>query len=486
MSTKNIKLNYIYNLIYQIFLIIVPIFLTPFLARSLGVDASGQYSFSSSILNYFTPLAALGYGYYGQRAIAKEKDNRAQSIIFWEVFLGKGVFTTLTIIVYLGIVLAGIFDAKYQSLLLIQVINLVSIYFDITFFYQGKEEFNKIVLKNVIIKIISIALIFIFVRSPESVRIYALILGLTTIISNLSLWLYLWRDVEKVSVRELHPAKHIIPTLILFLPTVASTLYSSINKTMIGLLTNSDFENGNFEYADKLVNMAITILTSLGTIMVSRNSNLIAEKKLADVDYNLNKSCQFIFFAGLPMCLGLICISYNFLPWYLGSEYTLAPKILILLSPVILFMGISNVLGMQFLIPTKQDSKFAFAIVSGTVINLVLNFPLIIYYGSLGAGISTLISQLYICILIIVFLRKHLNFKLIFKLSRKYMISSILLFIVCFIESYFLTPSFVNTLLIIFSGIAVYSLLLVVLKDQLVISNLKAIFNFVKRRLKSR
>lgn len=467
-KSPSVKMNYIYNLVYQIFLIIVPIFVTPYVARVLGAEASGQYSFSNSIVNYFVPFAALGFGYYGQRLIAKYSDDKyRQSLTFWEIFILKGIFTLLTIIIYILLVFLNVYDAKYETLILIMSLNIFSVLFDIVYFYQGREDFKKIVLRNVIIKLVSIVLIFACVRTSEDLWLYTLIQSLTFVINNISLWFYLRKDLVKVRFSDLKFSKHIIPAMLLFLPTIATSVYASINKTMITMITHSDFENGNFEYAEKLVNMGVTILTSLGTIMISRNSKLISENDLSRVELNISKTCQFVFGIGLPIFLGLFCVSENFVPWYLGDEYTLTPTLLKYMSPLILIMGLSNALGVQYLIPTGQDKKYTFTITSGTLLNIALNFLFITYFGALGAVFSTLISQFYILILVTVFIRKRINFLYILKSSWKYFFASLIMFAVCFTEAYFLDSNILNTFLIVFTGICLYGILILLLKDTL-------------------
>lgn len=162
---KRIRRNYIYNLIYQIFLILVPTVITPYVARVLGDDGSGQYSFCYSLVTYFILFASLGFGFYAQRLVAKHQgDKRQQTIDFWEVILARAVPAALTLAVYLGMIFVGVYDEKYRFLMLVMVIEVAAVLFDIAFFFQGNEEFGKMVLRNVLVKTIGFASIFLFVR----------------------------------------------------------------------------------------------------------------------------------------------------------------------------------------------------------------------------------------------------------------------------------------------------------------------------------
>lgn len=483
MKKKSITKNYFYNLIYQMFLIIVPIAVTPYVARVLGDDASGRYSFATSILTYFTLFAALGFGYYAQREIAKYQENpNEQNKLFWEIIIARLIPIAITTIVYVILLLSGVYGDKYTVLIAILLIQVVAIAFDISFFFQGNEDFAKIVIRNVIIKSLSIASIFIFIKNPQDLWKYVLIQSLTIILSNISLWLGLSKKVFKIDIKLLKPLKHLLPTLILFLPTIATSIYTSLDKTLIGVITGIDSENGNYEYAEKLVKMLLTVVTSLGVVVIPRNSKYFAEGNIEAVKENIYKSIQFVLCLGVPLTLGTICVADNMIPWYLGDGYDKAANLMKILSPIILIIGLSNVFGLQFLIPSGQDKKFTISIVAGAVINFGLNCLLITYWQSYGAAIATVIAEFVVTLLMIIFARKDIKFLKALSSSWKYIISGLIMFIPCYFVGHILKPSILNTIIIVIIGVVVYGICLLTLRDKFVFGVINMIISKFGRK----
>lgn len=496
---KSLGKNYIYNLIYQLFLLIVPIAVTPYVARVLGEDGSGKYSFSFSILTYFTLFAALGFSTYAQREMAKyQGDKGKQSILFWEIFIARLIPVFLTLLVYGILIGCKVYGADYTVLMTIMSLNVIAIAFDIAFFHQANEEFGRMVISNIIVKALGIASIFLFVKTHEDLWIYTLIQSLTILLGYLALWAHVPKNLTRVPLKEIHPFKHLLPTLILFLPTIATSIYTSLDKTLIGLLIPgevieklpdgtevvkkiADIENGNYEYAEKLVKMALTIITSLGIVMIPRNTKYYAEGKIEEVEKNIYITSKIVFMLGIPLVLGCIAVADNLIPWYLGDTYTKAANLMKLLSPIILIIGFSNIFGLQFLIPTGQDKKFTIAIIIGAVTNLCLNLVLIRYWQSYGAAIATLIAEFLVTTVMYIFIRKHIRLWKILLNSWKYALAGIGMFVPCYFVGLKLSASILNTFIIVIMGVGIYGVLLLILRDKFLMMGIKKIIRKVKK-----
>ena len=478
----SVKKNYIYNLIFQIFSLIVPLFVTPYVARVLTSNGVGMYSYSFSIVTYFTLFAALGFGYYAQRYMSGFlNDKEKLSTAFWELFIVRLIPFFITLGIYFLLIAFNVYGSDYNILMLIMTINVIAVAFDISFFYQAKEQFGKIVLLTCLVKIVSIICIFIFVRNTSDLNLYVLIQSLCIFLSNIVLWVYLPADLSKISVKNLKPLKHLKPTIILFLPTIATTVYTTLDKTMIGIITNNPSENGNYEYADKIVKMALTLVTSLGSVMIARNSALFAENKTNEIINNVQKSVRFVFALGIPIMLGLIAISDNLIPRYLGEGYERTNTLLKIMSPLVLVIGLSNVFGIQYLLPIKQDKKYIIAIVAGCFVNLVLNIPLIFALESYGAAIASVISEVVVNFVMLIYIRKIINVKLILKQTRRYIVTGLGMFAVCYPLSIYLTSSILNTFLIVVVGAVFYGVALLILRDDFAINFLKVNITNLRR-----
>jgi len=484
---KSIKKNYFYNLIYQLFLVIVPILVTPYLARILNADGTGKYAYTYSYVTYFTLVASLGFGFYAQRLIARDRDDKhKQSVDFWEVVIARLIPSIITIIVYFVLTSLNVYGDAYNTLMIFQSFHLIAVIFDITFLLQGNEEFGKIALRNFIIKALSIASIFIFVKKYEDLWIYVLIQSLTILLSNISLWLYLPKMLDKVKLKELNIWRHFIPSIILFLPQIATSVYVVLDKTLIGLITHDDSFTGNYNNAQKLIQMSQTVITSLGAVFVSRNSALIKQGKMDHLKSNINIVIKFVFFVSIPMILGIIAVSDNLMPWYLGQNYGTenTNQVIVLmkiLSPIIVIIGLSNVFGLQLLIPLGKDIKFTLAVTTGSIVNLILNLILIPRIGAYGAAIGTICAELCVTIIMLCFVHKYFNLIKIILSSWKCIVAGVIMFVACYFEAKYFPSNWKYTALIIFTGISVYFIILLLLREKMLTSSIKSVWNKLKK-----
>ncbi|MDE6356895.1 MAG: flippase [Clostridia bacterium] len=499
--SKSVKKNYIYNLIYQIFVLIVPILVTPYLSRVLGPEGTGQYSFTYSLANYFILVAALGFGYYAQREIANyQNDKSAQSLIFWEIIIVRLFSVGLSLAVNIVLNITGVYGA-YSPLMWWWIILIVAQGFDITFLLQGNEEFAKIAIRNVIVKIISVVCIFLFVKKPSDVYIYVICFAGSTLLGNLSLWPYLFKMLCRVKFHDLKPLRHVMPTIRLFIPTIAISVYTVLDKTLIGLLVTgtesnivdgvevitkiSDLENGYYEQAEKIVKVCMTVVTALGTVMIPRNSNEFASGNLDKVKENVYGATNFVWFMGVPLALGLAAIAGNLVPWFLGEGYDKCVLLIQLFTPLILIIGFSNVFGLQYLLPTQRDGKYTIAIVLGAVVNLALNIVCIKYLMSYGAVAASIAAELTVTVIMIVLVRKEISFLKILKQSIKYLIAGVIMFVTVYFTQTVMKPTVLFTFLLILEGAVIYFVVLLCLKDKYVLNVIKKLSGRLKPKKKT-
>lgn len=482
MKTKSIKKNYFFNLTYQILLIIIPLIVTPYISRVLLADGIGKFSFSCSIMTYFTIFATFGFDNYGQREIAKHQNNKeVQSKTFWEIFFSRLITVFISLSIHFVLLMVNAYK-NYQSLMLILTLNILCVALDPAFFFQGNENFDKLVIRNIIVKIIGTAAIFIFVKSPSDLWKYTLIISSTTVLSILSLWPSLFKNLTRVNWKQIKPYTHLRGALKLFIPALAISLYTVLDKSLIGIITGSDVQNGYYEQTEKIVKLALTIITCLGAVMIARNSHEIAEGNHDNVKNNIYKAFNFVWLIGLPLMFGLMIIANNFIPWFLGNSFIPATPILIAFTPLILIIGTSNVIGLHFLIPYKKEKQYTIALLIGAGINLLLNMVLIYFYQSFGAALATIIAELSVTIAMLIFIRKDLNIKKIFNTIIKPMVSSIIMCIFIIPLSIFLSPGVVNTFIIICVGVAVYGISILILRESMVCNTLTAIKNKILKR----
>lgn len=484
MNKPSLKKNYIYNVIYQILLILIPIIVTPYISRVLNPEGVGEYSFSSSLITYFTIFASLGFTFYAQREVANVRDDKEkQTIVFWEVNICRLLSVGASIALNVILVLFNAYG-NYSILMLLLTINILAIAFDISFFFQGNEEFGKIVYINAFIKLLGTIGIFVFVKNQDDVWIYALLNCMITILSNIAMWIFLKGRLTKIKLSQLKPLKHLKGTFRIFIPTIATSLYSILDKSLIGLILKSDAENGYYEMAEKIVKVAMTVVTCWGTVMIPRNAHEIAHKNYEKVKENIYKVLHFVWLIGIPLMIGIILISDNVVPWFLGDGYDKSATLMKIFSVLVVIIGMSNVLGLQYLLPYKKDKQFTIAITTSALTNLVLNIPLIYFFGTVGAAVATIIAEFIVSSIMLFMARKDLSMKLIFKSAIKPIISSVVMFLAIYPLSIKLQSSILNSFIIAISGVGVYAIMILLLRDKLVFDFLYQIKNKFSKRLK--
>jgi len=479
---KSLKLNYIFNLINQILAILLPLVLAPYISRVLQPEGVGKYSFVNSIITYFTLFASLGFGFYAQREIAKyQEDKEKQAIVFWEIFIARCFSVALSLVLNLFLIVIGVYGNNALFMLILSI-NILSIVFDISYFFQGNEEFGRIVIRNIVVKLLMTISIFLLVKDKGDLWLYILLHSLAIFISNISLWPTLFKVIPKAQLSELKPFRHMKQVIILFLPTIATSIYTVLDKTLIGVITGSDAQNGFYEQAEKIVKCALTLITCLDLVMIPRNSNEFQKGNIEGVKNNIYKAFHFVWLLGIPIALGLSVVASHFLPWYLGSSFNSSIILLEILSFLILIIGCSSILGTNYLIPTKQDKKYTAAILTGAGLNLVLNIILIYIFGAVGAAISTITAEFTITIVMFLMVRKELSYKQIFKTIYKPAIAGLIMFIALIILKTYLTPSILSTLILIAVGVIIYFILILILRDGLV----KDLVIDIKKKIKNK
>ena len=462
-NKKSVKKNYIYNMLYQLLLIVLPIITTPYLARKLGAGGNGIYGYTISIVTYFILFGSLGISLYGQREIAYNQKSKAnRSAILYELLTIKTITMIASATVfYLVFCIHGEYSIYFRILLIEMLANLL----DISWFYQGMEDFKKIAIRNFIVKIISLICIFVFIKTPSDINKYLLIYVLSTLFGSITLWIGLKKYIIKP--KKLDIRRHITMIISLFIPQIAIQVYTVLDKTMIGAILNDMSEVGYYEQSQKIIKILLTIITAVGTVMLPRLANCFSEKNYDQIKSYMLKTFRYVFMIALPLMLGIIAVSNNFAPLFFGKGYEKVPIIMQTLSLIIVFISVSNVTGTQYLLSVKRQQEFSISVIAGAIINFVFNFILIGHYKALGAAISTVIAELSVTLIQIYFIRKDFRIKDIVGCSFNYFVASIVMFIVCFAIDVLIEAKLIALIVQVSVGVLLYFAMLRVMKDKL-------------------
>ena len=450
---NSLKKNFVYNTIYQILNILVPLILTPYLSRIMGSDGVGCYSYNYSISYFFVMFAMLGINNHASRTIARVRDDKKTlSKVFWGIFLCQFCTAIIASILYLIYTLTMSDDMLVSLILLLYVISAA---IDINWFFVGTENFAVIVARNIIVKIITIILIFIFVHGNNSVYIYCFIFSIGMLISNLIVWPYIFKKICFIKVEWSDIRGNIIPILTLFIPILAISLYKYMDKIMLGLMTSKS-EVGYYESCEKITQVPVILVNSLGTVMLPRVSNLVAKKENTVEQNYMEKSIVFAMLISTSMCFGIMSVSKEFVPWFYGGGFEPCIKLFQVLTPSCIFMAFANVLRTQYLIPYGMDSVFIFSVVCGAGVNLILNYILIPMYASFGAAVATLFAEATVCIIQVLYVKHRLRLSKYLKISMPFLISGIAMYLILMCLKISFSAMLVNMMIKIILGIIIY------------------------------
>ena len=454
MSTEE-KKNYIYNVIYRLSICILPLIVTPYVARVLGAEQVGLYSFSSTVACYFIMLGKLGLDNYGNRSIAACRENvEKRSRVFWGIYSMQVITSLLSILVFL--LLIRIVFQEDRRVYWMQLIYVVSVLFDVSWFFYGMEKFRLTMIRSLISRALIILLVFTFVHSDQDLWVYTCVMSVSFLFEQVQLLPFLRKQVKRVPLKKKDIVRHIAPNMKLFLPLLALSIYNWMDKIMLGVITKSTAVVAFYVYAENIINLPKGILSALDTVMLPRISNLAAKHRIEEGIQKMRNSIRFNSFISCALCFGIAGIAPNFIPWFFGPEYTSAVLLTMELAMVMIPMSIVNVVQTQYLIPFQKEVVYIKAVFLGALTNVIFNLAFIPLYGASGAVIGTFGAELVVCIFQLYHIREIYDFCKFIKMLLPFFICGILEFAV----TYFLGCLPLNILLLlviqILAGGAVY------------------------------
>ena len=409
MSKKNTKLNYLYSVTYSVLNMILPLITSPYISRVIGAEGLGIYSYNYSIANYFMLFAMLGINNYGNRNIAKTRDNRNKmDKIFSEIYTMQVGMSLIVMLAYL----AYTFFVVKENLVIayIQIFMVISPAFTLSWFFMGLEEFKITVTRNFILKILTFVAIFVFVKTKQDLWKYTLIMSLGFLLSEgvLIFIIHKYVTYKRPNLRDV--VKHIKPNLILFIPVIAVSIYRTMDKIMLKEFSTYS-QVGFYTNTEKIINICLAFVTALGQVMLPKMSNMLDNNQKNFFLKMIRQSMKLVFIMTIAMCFGIFGVAEQFVPVFFGEGYQPCILILRLLSINLLFLGWGNVLKTQYLIPKEEDWIYIKSVFCGVVVNLLINLALISKYAAIGAVIGTISAEAISLLVIYIYIRKELDFK---------------------------------------------------------------------------
>lgn len=453
---SSVAANFVYNVAYQVLCLIMPLVTSPYLSRVLGAEQLGVYSYTYSVAFYFVLFAMLGVNNYGNRCVARIRDDRLKlSKTFWSIYSLQAILTALVSVLYLAYSQC-ISDDTIVSLIWFPYV--ISSGLDINWFFFGLEEFKITVIRNFVVKIITFMFMFIVVRGKYALYAYCLLMSVSYLVSVAVLWPLVRRYVDLIAPTIGEVVLHLRPNLVLFVPVIAVSLYTVLDKVMLGAMSSME-QSGYFNNALNIAQMPFTLIAALGTVMLPRSSNLMAKgERVTAVGY-LGVSMWLALLLSSAFMFGLAGVADVFVPVFYGPGFDECGPLINVIVLEMPFMSWANVLRTQYLIPAGRDRAYTVSVFAGAAVNIGANLLLIPTWGALGAAWGTAAAQVAVCLVQSISVWKELP-------QKKWIIDNIPFFVIGFIMFLFvrfvgfvIEPSLMLLVCQVAVGAAVYCLL---------------------------
>ena len=415
--------NYLYNLSYQILTIILPIVTVPYVTRIFTSEALGNYVFYNSIVSYFSLFAMLGIGVYGTKQIAAASD---VSSTFWNIYAIQLIASILSIFVYIIVVFS---IPQMEGIVpLIVGITLFANMMDISWLFSGKEDFKKITIRNVVIRVIGVISIFTFIKSSDDLYLYVFLIVIFDFLGQFVMWVPAKKFIKRPSFNTRIMKKNLHPIVLLFLPQVAISLYVVLDRTLLGLL-GSYSDVGIYEQGQKLVSILLKVVSSLGVVMLPRVANLLSERRDKEAQNMVKFSFILYNLIIFPMIFGLIAVNEVFVKLFLGQNFQDVKYVLYVIVFNIMFVGWTNILGYQVLVVRNKNKEFMLSTTIPAFVSVAVNIAVIPFFGYIGASITSVVVEILVFAIQWYYSRNIINKNLLFnKDLAKIICSSLVMF----------------------------------------------------------
>lgn len=470
--SQSIKKNFVFNLINTVSALVFPLITFPYASRILMADGIGQVQFFQSIINYVVLLTSIGIPLYGIKEIARARDNKEELSRTTIELVTLSVI--LSLVGYIIVAILCLTVGKVQEniplfLVLSSTILITSI--GCPWFYSGIEDFKYITVVGILVKTLSAIFLFCIVKTRDDLLLY----GAYTVAGSIGSYLInfvrlrKYISLEGISLKDLNIWRHIKPAAAIFLFNIVTSIYINLDTVMLGFLSNSTAV-GYYTGATKISHILVVLVTSLGAVLLPRSSNLLKNGK-TDEFYALSaKSYNFISLMTFPILGGVLVLAPSIILLFCGSGFVPSITTLRIIAPIIVFIGISNLVGLQMLYPLGKIKLVTLSTCIGATVNLTLNLILIPLMAQNGAAVATVIAELSVAIAQLLMVRKLIPFSLINKDTFKYFVSSLLMVLICYGVMSLLNNDVIRIILVSFVGMLVYGTIMILSKDKFTLS----------------
>lgn len=482
---KSLKLNFVMNAALTMSSIIFPIVTFPYVSRILMPSGTGRVTFATSLISYFSIFAQLGIPTYGIRACAQVRDDRAKLSKTVHELLIINLIMSFFAYIFFGVALVTVprlFEDRILYIIISSTILLNVI--GMEWLYKGLEKYSYITIRSVIFKFIALIAMFVFVHKKDDYIIYGAISIFAASASNILNIIHARKYIDFSFIGHYDLRKHLKAVLVFFAMSCATTIYTNLDTVMLGFM-KSDIDVGYYNAAVKIKVILVQVVASLGGVLLPRCSYYVEKGMWAEFKRICSKALNFVVVIALPLSVYFIIYAQDAIVFLSGAEYLGAIFPMKIIMPTLLFIGITNILGLQILVPLGKERIVLYSEIAGAITDLLLNMILIPKFGASGAAMGTLVAEFVVLSVQYVALRKQL-FDIFIKIQYwKIIAATIVSAVASMFVFYLKLGCFFN---IVISAIVfgiIYLLVLLLLKEKMskeIIVSLYEIFERIRKK----
>ncbi|WEV39045.1 oligosaccharide flippase family protein [Lactobacillus sp. ESL0680] len=474
---KKTFLNILYNAVYQIFLVLVPLITVPYLSRILGPKTYGIYSNVNNIMQFLMIFCTLSISYIGMRTIAQVRafgTKQELTDAFWGLWYFQALASVVTIAIV--VVAASLFHIKYWNYLLLMLPYLISAQVDISWFFQGLAAFGRVVLKNTAVKLVSVVLILLWVTSPSDLWKYMLIMSVSTMLGSFVFWFDIHRFVGG-PVKHFYKYQTTIKAIItLLIPQIATQIYTSLDKPILGIFKNST-QVAFYDNSQRISNMVLGVITSISLVIMPK----MASEGKDEQRLVLKKSLEATVWLGTMFAVIIMANTREFVPFFFGAKFTPMVPLMFFFTLTIVMIPTGGVFANQFALANHRDRDYALPVIVGAILEVVLSFFLDQFYGATGAMVAILITEFVVLILRLWIVRDGYDFKYSFKEIPKYFVIAAIVLAAGMLMPQLVSSAFLNMTIKSVIMLVLYMALMFMMRLDFNQDIVQLIKNFLKR-----
>lgn len=398
MKVESVKKNFVMNTILKMSSFIFPLITMPYVSRVLQPVGTGKVSFATSVISYFSMFAQLGIPTYGIRACAEVRDNKEELTRTAQELLIINLI--MCIFSYTALAIALIFIPRFREDRILYVIMSSTILLTsigMEWLYQAMEQYTYIAVRSLIFKFIALIAMFLLIHQKSDYVIYGAISIFASSASYIFNFIYARHFISMKPVGHYNFRRHMKAVGIFFAMSCATTIYTQMDTTMLGFI-KTDADVGYYNVATKIKTVLVSVVTSLGTVLLPRASYYVANHDMEDFKRITKKAISFVLDISIPLMLYFIFFAEETVYLLSGIEYTGSIHPMQIIMPTIVLIGLTNIMGIQVLVPLGQEKKVLYSEIIGAIVNLIINSLLIPRLASSGAAIGTVFAELAVWI----------------------------------------------------------------------------------------